>query len=49
MVSKSLDMSGDFDQGYNTSPSSWQRSHVIAYANGKCTMITQAADERWRA
>lgn len=42
-------MSGNLDQSYNTSPSSWQRSHVIAYANGKRTMITQAADARWRA
>lgn len=42
-------MSGDLDQGYNNSPSSWQRSHVITYANGKRTLITQTADHRWRA
>lgn len=42
-------MSGDLDQGYNTSPSSWQRSHVVAYPNGKRALITQAADARWRA
>jgi hypothetical protein len=42
-------MSGRLDQGYNTSPSSWQRSHVIAYPNGKRTLITQSDDARWRA
>jgi hypothetical protein len=42
-------MSGDLDQGYNNSPSSWQRSHVITYANGKRTLITQTDDARWRA
>jgi len=42
-------MSGDLDQGYNNSPSSWQRSHVVTYANGKRALITQAADARWRA
>lgn len=42
-------MTGDLDQGYNNSPSSWQRSHVITYANGKRTLITQTPDARWRA
>ena len=41
-------MSGDLDQGYNNSPSSWQRSHVVTYANGKRTLITQTPDARWR-
>ena len=42
-------MTGDLDQGYNNSPSSWQRSHVITYPNGKRTLVTQTPDCRWRA
>lgn len=42
-------MTGDLDQGYNNGPSSWQRAHVVTYANGKRTLITQAPDARWRA
>lgn len=41
-------MSGDLDKGYDNSPSSWQRSHVVTYANGKRTLITQTPDARWR-
>jgi len=42
-------MTGSLDQGYNTSPSSWRRAHVVAYPNGKRSMITQAASGAWRA
>lgn len=42
-------MTGDLDQGYNKSPTSWRRAHVVAYPNGKRSIITQAADGRWRA
>lgn len=42
-------MTGDLNQGYNTSPSSWRRAHVIAYPNGKRTMVTQSACGKWRA
>jgi hypothetical protein len=42
-------MTGDLDQGYNTGPTSWRRAHVLAYPNGKRTIITQAPDGRWRA
>jgi hypothetical protein len=42
-------MTGALDQGYNTSPTSWRRAHVLAYANGKRTIITQADNGRWCA
>lgn len=42
-------MTGALDQGYNTSPSSWRRAHVVAYPNGKRAMITQAENGAWRA
>lgn len=42
-------MTGDLDQGYNTGPSSWARAHVVAYPNGKRSIITQAPCGRWRA
>lgn len=42
-------MTGALDQGYNTGPSSWRRAHIVAYANSKRAIVTQAEDGRWRA
>lgn len=42
-------MTGSLDQGYNTGPSSWRRAHVVAYPNGKRSIITQDERGRWRA
>lgn len=42
-------MTGDLDQGYNTGPSSWRRAHVVAYPNGKRSIITQTDCGEWRA
>jgi len=40
-------VTGDFDQGYNIGPSSWSRTHIITYANGKRAMLTTWAG-KWR-
>lgn len=42
-------MTGDLDQGYNRTPSSWKRGHVVTYPNGKRTIICQSATGAWRA
>ncbi len=42
-------MTGALSQGYNTGPSSWRRAHVVAYGNGKRSVITQSDDGRWCA
>ena len=42
-------MTGALDQGYNKGPGSWRRAHVVAYANGKRTILTQSDDGQWRA
>lgn len=42
-------MTGALDQGYNRGPGSWRRAHVVAYANGKRTILTQSDDGKWRA
>lgn len=42
-------MTGDLDQGYNNGPTSWRRAHVIAYPNGKRTIVTQSDCGRWCA
>jgi hypothetical protein len=41
-------ITGDLEQGYNAGPSSWSRSHVLTYANGKRTIIT-CWRGKWRA
>ncbi|QXN60200.1 hypothetical protein KUA24_133 [Vibrio phage HNL01] len=41
-------MSGSLEQGYNKGGSSWSHSHILTYANGKRTIITQKAN-KWRA
>jgi len=38
----------DLDMGYNTGPSSWSRSLVVTYQNGKRAIITMR-DTKWRA
>jgi len=42
-------ITGALDQGYNVGPSSWRRAHVVAYPNGKRSLVTQADEGRWRA
>lgn len=37
-----------FDLGYNTGPSSWSRSLILTYENGKRTIITMRGN-KWRA
>jgi hypothetical protein len=41
-------ITGDLEQGYNIGPSSWSRSHVLTYRNGKRTVIT-CYQGKWRA
>lgn len=36
------------DLGYNKGPSSWSKSHIVTYANGKRAIITME-NGRWRA
>jgi hypothetical protein len=40
-------VSGKLNMGYNKGPSSWSCSHIITYANGKRSMLTQIGD-KWR-
>lgn len=42
-------MTGNLNQGYNTGPSSWKRAHVVAYPNGKRSIVSQDERGRWRA
>lgn len=42
-------MTGALAQGYNTGPSSWRRAHVLAYPNGKRSIVTQSDCGRWCA
>lgn len=40
-------LTGDQDQGYNHGPSSWSRSHILTYENGKRAIITERGDRLW--
>jgi hypothetical protein len=39
---------GDLEQGYNRGPSSWSRSSIVQYLNGKRAIVTMYND-KWRA
>lgn len=41
-------VTGSLDQGYNKGPSSWSRSHIVTYKNGKRAIVTMRGD-KWRA
>lgn len=41
-------VTGRLRMGYNSGPSSWSRSHIVTYANGKRAIITMRG-VKWRA
>lgn len=41
-------ITGNLDQGYNQGPSTWTRSHIVTYRNGKRAIVT-CWKNRWRA
>lgn len=41
-------ITGDLDQGYNSGPSSWSRSHIVTYQSGKRAIVT-CYNSKWRA
>lgn len=41
-------VSGNLDQGYNKGPSTWTRSHIVTYGNGKRAIVT-CWRNKWRA
>lgn len=44
----SAGVTGDLDQGFNAGPSSWSRTHIVTYRNGKRTLVTMWR-HKWRA